>query len=188
MKKDSKRYCDITTPESIHTKDESKHGFAFTFIFGVNWPIYECNRLTAQIIFWQNTLPANIRKWVFSRNKTWRNYKFAWNSWTPITVITGGILDADTCPNLCLQPHSYYSVLATFHPFLICYHWLFTAPLDSLPYQNLIGSYFRPASFNRSNLSFNTLLPYFFNNFLPTFSNTSRSSGTFGRQDILILF
>ena len=41
-------------------------------------------RLTALIIFWQNTLPANIRKLVFSWNKrdgiTWRNYKFAWNS------------------------------------------------------------------------------------------------------------
>ena len=36
MKKDSKRYSDTTTPESIHTKDESKRGFAFAFIFGVN--------------------------------------------------------------------------------------------------------------------------------------------------------
>ena len=36
MKKDSKRYCDTTTPESIHTKDESKRGSAFAFIFGVN--------------------------------------------------------------------------------------------------------------------------------------------------------
>ena len=34
--KDSKRCCDTTTPESIHTKDESKHGSAFAFIFGVN--------------------------------------------------------------------------------------------------------------------------------------------------------
>ena len=43
-------------------------------------------RLTTLIIFWQNTLPANIRKWVFSWNKrdgiAWRNYKFAWNSCT----------------------------------------------------------------------------------------------------------
>ena len=43
------------------------------------------SRLTALIIFWQNTLPANVRKWVFSWNKrdgiTWRNYKFAGNSW-----------------------------------------------------------------------------------------------------------
>ena len=38
-KKDSKRCCDTTTPESIHTKDESKCGFAFAFIFGVNWPL-----------------------------------------------------------------------------------------------------------------------------------------------------
>ena len=41
---------------------------------------------SALIIFWQNTVPANIRKWVFSWNQhdgiTWRNYKFAWNSWT----------------------------------------------------------------------------------------------------------
>ena len=35
-KKDSKRCCDTTTPESIHTKDESKRGSAFAFIFGVN--------------------------------------------------------------------------------------------------------------------------------------------------------
>ena len=39
MKKDSKRCCDTTTPESIHTKDESKRGSEFAFIFGVNWPI-----------------------------------------------------------------------------------------------------------------------------------------------------
>ena len=36
VKKDSKRCCDTTTPESIHTKDESKRGSAFAFIFGVN--------------------------------------------------------------------------------------------------------------------------------------------------------
>ena len=36
MKKDSERCCDTTTPESIHTKDESKRGSAFGFIFGVN--------------------------------------------------------------------------------------------------------------------------------------------------------
>ena len=36
MKKDSKRCCDTTTPESTHTKDESKRGSAFAFIFGVN--------------------------------------------------------------------------------------------------------------------------------------------------------
>ena len=38
-KKDSKRCCDTTTPGSIHTKDESKRGSAFAFIFGVNWPL-----------------------------------------------------------------------------------------------------------------------------------------------------
>ena len=38
-KKDSKRCCDTSTPESIHTKDESKRGSAFAFIFGVNWPV-----------------------------------------------------------------------------------------------------------------------------------------------------
>ena len=38
-KKDSKWGCDTTTPESIHTKDESKRGSAFPFIFGVNWPV-----------------------------------------------------------------------------------------------------------------------------------------------------
>ena len=36
MIKDSKQCCDTTTPESIHTKDESKRGSAFAFIFGVN--------------------------------------------------------------------------------------------------------------------------------------------------------
>ena len=35
-KKDSERCFDTTTPESIHTKDESKRGSAFAFIFGVN--------------------------------------------------------------------------------------------------------------------------------------------------------
>ena len=35
-KKDSKRCYDTTTPESIHTKDESKRSSAFAFIFGVN--------------------------------------------------------------------------------------------------------------------------------------------------------
>ena len=36
IKKDYKRCCDTATPESIHTKDESKRGSAFAFIFGVN--------------------------------------------------------------------------------------------------------------------------------------------------------
>ena len=36
MNKDSKRCCDTTTPESIHTKNESKRGIALAFIFGVN--------------------------------------------------------------------------------------------------------------------------------------------------------
>ena len=35
MKKDSKRCCDTST-RVIHTKDESKRGTAFAFIFGVN--------------------------------------------------------------------------------------------------------------------------------------------------------
>ena len=34
LKKDSKRYCDTTMPESIRTKDESKRDSAFAFIFG----------------------------------------------------------------------------------------------------------------------------------------------------------
>ena len=37
--KDSKRCSDTTTPESIHTKDESKRVTTFAFIFGVNWPV-----------------------------------------------------------------------------------------------------------------------------------------------------
>ena len=36
IKEDSKRCCDTTMPESIHTKDESKRDSAFAFIFGVN--------------------------------------------------------------------------------------------------------------------------------------------------------
>ena len=39
MKKDSKRFCDITMPGSIHAKDEGKRGSAFAIIFGVNWPV-----------------------------------------------------------------------------------------------------------------------------------------------------
>ena len=35
-KKDSKRCFHATAPVLIHTKDESKRGSAFTFIFGVN--------------------------------------------------------------------------------------------------------------------------------------------------------
>ena len=34
--KEFKRCCDNTMLESIHTKDESKRGSAFAFIFGVN--------------------------------------------------------------------------------------------------------------------------------------------------------
>ena len=36
LQKDAKQCCDATTPKSIHTKDESKWGTAFAFIFGVN--------------------------------------------------------------------------------------------------------------------------------------------------------
>ena len=36
MKKESKRCCDTTMPESIHTKDESKRETVFAYIFGVN--------------------------------------------------------------------------------------------------------------------------------------------------------
>ena len=39
--KDSKRCWDTTMPELIYTKDESKCGFAFAFIFGVNW-LWRC--------------------------------------------------------------------------------------------------------------------------------------------------
>ena len=38
MKKDSKQCYDTTTPESVHTKDESKRGSAFAFIFDVPPP------------------------------------------------------------------------------------------------------------------------------------------------------
>ena len=36
LQKEAKQCCDETMPESIHTKDESKRGTAFAFIFGVN--------------------------------------------------------------------------------------------------------------------------------------------------------
>ena len=36
QKKDSKLCCETSTAESIHTKDESKRGPAFAFIFSVN--------------------------------------------------------------------------------------------------------------------------------------------------------
>ena len=36
LQKDAKQCCDAIMPESIHTKDESKRGTAFAFIFGVN--------------------------------------------------------------------------------------------------------------------------------------------------------
>ena len=36
LQKDVKQCCDATTLESIHTKDESKCGIAFAFIFGLN--------------------------------------------------------------------------------------------------------------------------------------------------------
>ena len=36
MKEESKRCCETTRQESIRTKDESKRGSAFAFIFGVN--------------------------------------------------------------------------------------------------------------------------------------------------------
>ena len=39
LQKDAEQCCGATTPESIHTKDESKRGIAFAFIFGVNWPV-----------------------------------------------------------------------------------------------------------------------------------------------------
>ena len=44
IKKHSKRCCDTTMPEAIHTKDESKRGSAFAFIFGVNWPLQSMQR------------------------------------------------------------------------------------------------------------------------------------------------
>ena len=37
--------------ESIHIKDESKRGFAFAFIFGVNWPVQWVQSVTCPIIF-----------------------------------------------------------------------------------------------------------------------------------------
>ena len=38
-KKHSKRCCDTTTTESIHTEEESKRGSALALISGVNRPV-----------------------------------------------------------------------------------------------------------------------------------------------------
>ena len=35
-RKKTKQCCETTTPQSIHTKGESKRGSMFAFIFGVN--------------------------------------------------------------------------------------------------------------------------------------------------------
>ena len=51
MKEDSKRCCDTTTPESIHTKDESKRGSTFAFIFVWIDQYNECNRMTSVMKF-----------------------------------------------------------------------------------------------------------------------------------------
>ena len=59
LQKDVKQCCDATTPESIHTKDESKRESAFAFIFAVNWFWHSgvtalfgvFSQLTSQIIF-----------------------------------------------------------------------------------------------------------------------------------------
>ena len=51
MKKDSKRCCDTTMPESIHTKDESKCGSAFAFILVWIDQYNECNGMTSFMEF-----------------------------------------------------------------------------------------------------------------------------------------
>ena len=50
-----------------------------------NRPLCNGNNLSLPYHIWQNSLPANMGKFVFSQNKTWRNYKFAWNSWPAIS-------------------------------------------------------------------------------------------------------
>ena len=83
---------------------------------------YECCRLTTLIIFWQNTLPANIRKWVFHEIErdgiTWRNYKFAWNSCItyPPSFGSHGLRES-LVPNLSgLPTHTFNISPTTFYP------------------------------------------------------------------------
>ena len=63
---------------SIHTKDESKRGTAFPFIFGVNW-------------LWRCSVTASFGVFC-SWNKMWRNDKFhgipcCWDRASPICCI-----------------------------------------------------------------------------------------------------
>ena len=79
LQKDSKQCCDATTPQSIHTKDESKRGTAFAFIFGVNW-LWRCGVTASFGVF-------------FSWNKVKRNDKFhrihVWRAaWTFVPLVS----------------------------------------------------------------------------------------------------
>ena len=99
-------------------------------------------RLTALIIFWQNTLPANIRKWVFSWNNTWWNYKFAWNSWQAcvnfrprLYKVSRVVIMKFEALSLCsvncemIEMLSYYKLIKNFHKpidFLSSHFWWMT--------------------------------------------------------------
>ena len=59
----SRQTCNSVTfyqPESIHTKDESKRGFAFAFIFGVNW-LWRCG-VTASFGVFLHDIKCNRTK------------------------------------------------------------------------------------------------------------------------------
>ena len=69
-KKDSKLCCDTTMPESIHTKDESKRGSAFAFIFGVNWPVQWMLRNDKFHWIHEYTIWYSLRPWESTQKDT----------------------------------------------------------------------------------------------------------------------
>ena len=71
MKKDSKRCCDTTAPESIHTKDESKRGTAFAFIFSVNW-LWRCSVTASFRVFFRH-IKCNRRTSFMEFMISWSN-------------------------------------------------------------------------------------------------------------------
>ena len=63
-KNNSKRCCDTTTPESIHTQDERKRGSTFAFIFGVNWPVQWLK--TEWRVSWNSCLANDVKLFLVS--------------------------------------------------------------------------------------------------------------------------
>ena len=78
---------------SIHTKDESKHGTAFAFIFDVNW-LWHCGVTALYGVFfnemeWQISWNVGIKAGVMDGEPAWslllhHHLKFACNVWERI--------------------------------------------------------------------------------------------------------